>query len=379
MNFWSNNAVRKWRSYLLVVVGAYVLTLAVGTLPAPLRADLENLVFDQYQRWFPRPYKFDQPVRIVDIDDESNSSHRSMAVVAPDDGGSRRQPGEGQCRRDRVRRLVFREGPADRHTRPARAASSTAPTRPCAARSALTAMWRLRTRLPIARRARRLSHPEHNGAQASLTTKAGFSFVGDPPMPFLDQLKGSACSDSRSCGRRERPRFSQLDAGRRPRRSSRAAPARRQRPDPAESGDGDAARRPRRVGLCREIHDRLSEARRARARASRRSRSATSWFRFRLTDNCACGSPSPTRAARSRPGKSSSQTPISPISPASSCLSARAPRCFRTLSRRRSIHRRRGSRRMRSSSSKSSPASLWSGRTGRREPSSWPAPRFPSR
>ncbi len=70
MNFWSNNAVRKWRSYVLVVVGAYVLTLAVGTVPATLRADLENLIFDQYQRWFPRPYKFDQPVRIVDIDDE---------------------------------------------------------------------------------------------------------------------------------------------------------------------------------------------------------------------------------------------------------------------------------------------------------------------
>ncbi len=71
MNFWSNNAVRKWRSYWLVVVGAYVLTLAIETLPAPMRADLENLVFNQYQRWFPRPYTFDQPVRIVDIDDES--------------------------------------------------------------------------------------------------------------------------------------------------------------------------------------------------------------------------------------------------------------------------------------------------------------------
>ncbi len=33
--------------------------------------------------------------------------------------------------------------------------------------------------------------PSHNGAQASLMTKAGFSFVGDAPMPFLDQLKGA--------------------------------------------------------------------------------------------------------------------------------------------------------------------------------------------
>ena len=50
---------------------AYVLTLAFGILLAPLRGNLENLVFDQYQRWRPRPYDFDQPVRIVDIDDES--------------------------------------------------------------------------------------------------------------------------------------------------------------------------------------------------------------------------------------------------------------------------------------------------------------------
>ena len=38
---------------------------------APFRVNLENLVFDQYQRWLPRPYDFDHPVRIVDIDDES--------------------------------------------------------------------------------------------------------------------------------------------------------------------------------------------------------------------------------------------------------------------------------------------------------------------
>ena len=32
---------------------------------------MQDLVFDQYQRWKPRPYAFDQPVRIVAIDDES--------------------------------------------------------------------------------------------------------------------------------------------------------------------------------------------------------------------------------------------------------------------------------------------------------------------
>jgi len=62
---------RKWRLYILVITLAYILTLVFGTLLAPMRGNLENLVFDQYQRWSPRPYAFDQPVRIVDIDDES--------------------------------------------------------------------------------------------------------------------------------------------------------------------------------------------------------------------------------------------------------------------------------------------------------------------
>jgi hypothetical protein len=45
MTFWSKilveNASHKRRSYVLVVLGAYVLTLAFGTLPAPARTDLE--------------------------------------------------------------------------------------------------------------------------------------------------------------------------------------------------------------------------------------------------------------------------------------------------------------------------------------------------
>src|SRR5664279_3647128 len=62
---------RKWRSYVLVVVLAYALTLMLGSLMGSFRTNMENLVFDQFQRWSPRPYNFDQPVRIVDIDDES--------------------------------------------------------------------------------------------------------------------------------------------------------------------------------------------------------------------------------------------------------------------------------------------------------------------
>ena len=62
---------RELRAYIVVVLAAYVLTLALGSLLAPMRVNLQNIVFDQYQRWRPRPYNFDQPVRIVEIDDES--------------------------------------------------------------------------------------------------------------------------------------------------------------------------------------------------------------------------------------------------------------------------------------------------------------------
>jgi adenylate cyclase len=63
--------MRKWKSYLPIVAGAYALMLFVNTSSMPLHGNLENLVFDEYERLRPRPYAFDQPVRIVDIDDES--------------------------------------------------------------------------------------------------------------------------------------------------------------------------------------------------------------------------------------------------------------------------------------------------------------------
>ena len=84
--------MRNWRSlrtYLAIVAGAYVLMLFVNTSSMPLHANLENLVFDQYQRLRPRPYALDQPVRIVDIDDESINRigqwpwpRRRMAMIA---------------------------------------------------------------------------------------------------------------------------------------------------------------------------------------------------------------------------------------------------------------------------------------------------------
>ena len=59
------------RLYALTTASACGLALLAGVVGAPARAVMQNLVFDQYQRWKPRPYAFDQPVRIVAIDDES--------------------------------------------------------------------------------------------------------------------------------------------------------------------------------------------------------------------------------------------------------------------------------------------------------------------
>jgi adenylate cyclase len=59
------------RFYALTTATACALALLAGVVGAPTRAVMQNLVFDQYQRWKPRPYAFDQPVRIVAIDDES--------------------------------------------------------------------------------------------------------------------------------------------------------------------------------------------------------------------------------------------------------------------------------------------------------------------
>ena len=59
------------RFYALTTATACALALIAGVVGAPVRAVIQDLVFDQYQRWQPRPYAFDQPVRIVDVDEES--------------------------------------------------------------------------------------------------------------------------------------------------------------------------------------------------------------------------------------------------------------------------------------------------------------------
>ena len=59
------------RLYALTTTTACLLALLAGVVAAPARAVVRDLVFDQYQRWKPRPYAFDQPVRVVEVDEES--------------------------------------------------------------------------------------------------------------------------------------------------------------------------------------------------------------------------------------------------------------------------------------------------------------------
>jgi adenylate cyclase len=61
---------RRWR-YALVVVAVYAGAVALGETATTIRANFQNVVFDQYQRWRPRARGAERLVRVVDIDDES--------------------------------------------------------------------------------------------------------------------------------------------------------------------------------------------------------------------------------------------------------------------------------------------------------------------
>jgi adenylate cyclase len=63
--------MKKLRLYWLAVALPFFLAILIGISPLPLRKDLQNLVFDSYQRLSPRIYDPHSPVRIIDIDDES--------------------------------------------------------------------------------------------------------------------------------------------------------------------------------------------------------------------------------------------------------------------------------------------------------------------
>ncbi|MFI5014841.1 MAG: CHASE2 domain-containing protein [Hyphomicrobiales bacterium] len=63
--------MKRLRLYWLSVALPLMVAIFIGVSPLPIRTDLQNLVFDNYQRLDPRVYDPDSPVRIVDIDDES--------------------------------------------------------------------------------------------------------------------------------------------------------------------------------------------------------------------------------------------------------------------------------------------------------------------
>ena len=182
--------LRTWRSYVLVVLGAYAVTLALSALIAPVRGNVDNLVFDQYQRWKPRPYDFSEPVRIVDIDDEFDSSCRPVAMEPADDGdlvgalvkanvaaigfdylfSEKERPNAGDaCAKTTGRNADALSRCEERESGDAAFAQAIEGS-PVVLGVYLT--------------------PTHNGSQASLTTKAGFSFVGDAPTDFVGHFNG---------------------------------------------------------------------------------------------------------------------------------------------------------------------------------------------
>ena len=311
-----------------------------NALLAPLRTNLENLVFDQYQRWKPRPYDFDQPVRIVDIDDKSIHLDWPMALAAPDDGLARRGPRQSPCCGDWGRRPLSEKDPGCRATSEA-CAEGAGHRADEESRCQERADGDLAFAHAITDRPVVLGMyltPTHNGSQASLTSKGGFSFIGDPPTSSSSDFSGVLVPI----------------------------------PDFAKAAAGlgflnwlpDDDRVVRRVPLLLDVNGQIqpslavetlrvaqgasslssnqrppSAAPRARAPFSRRSRTATSLFRFRPMDNFGYGSQSPIPAVRSRPGKCCSPVLISPILPARSWSSAPAPRCCTTSWRRRSIRR----------------------------------------
>ena len=184
--------LRKWRTYVLVVIWAYGVALGLGALLAPLRGNLENLVFDQYQRWKPRPYDFDQPVRIVDIDDEFIDLH---SAAGPGRGRRWRRLVEAlrqsKGRRHRFRLPVLGDGPG----RPRRSSRLSAPGaghgggKACEGQGGGDPAFAQALQGQLVVLGEFLT-PTHNGSQASLTTKAGFSFVGDPPTEFVTHFNG---------------------------------------------------------------------------------------------------------------------------------------------------------------------------------------------
>ena len=78
---------RRMGLYWLAVALALATTSPWSLVSGPLRANIQNLLFDQFQRWRPRVDPPGTPVRIVEVDDEFDPAARAMAVAARHHGG----------------------------------------------------------------------------------------------------------------------------------------------------------------------------------------------------------------------------------------------------------------------------------------------------
>lgn len=171
---------------IAVLLGAALLVLE----PLPLQV-LRNAVFDQYQRWHPRPYQ-NTPVRIIDIDEESIT-----------------RLGQWPWPRTRLAELIQRlqdDGAAVISLDMVFAeADRTSP-------GAVSAAWKI----PADLRRRLESMPDHDDALASAIGRGrvvlGFAakpggvqsppparpfrliYSGAPPGPFLHSFSGALCS-----------------------------------------------------------------------------------------------------------------------------------------------------------------------------------------
>jgi adenylate cyclase len=182
-------ATQKWRElrlYFVAVLVAYVGSLVLLTMLAPLRVNLENLVFDQYQRWRPRPYEFDQPVRILDIDDETI-----------------RRVGRWPWPRERIAAMVDRlmkaqvaaigfdvlfseqEEPSDGE---AGCSAASVAEESCQGHGDAALVQAIANR-PVVLGS--FFTGSKNGVASQIPAKGGFAVVGDPPLPFLRHLPGA--------------------------------------------------------------------------------------------------------------------------------------------------------------------------------------------
>jgi adenylate cyclase len=179
------------RFYMLVVAIAYVSTIVLGVLLAPLRTNLQNLVFDQYQRWHPREYGLDQPVRILDIDDESIRRigrwpwpRQKMATIVD------------ALIKANVATISFGVlfSEKDRPNIEANCGAYTTPSgnqeESCDERADGDFIFaKAIANRPVVLGS--LFTRTRNGAAAEIPVKGGFAVAGDAPVPYLNHLSGA--------------------------------------------------------------------------------------------------------------------------------------------------------------------------------------------